>query len=311
MDASSPMVETEHLQRRFGDIVAVLDISLTVRRGEVFGLLGPNGAGKSTLLRMLCGILDPTSGTGRVAGFDIVHEAERIKQQIGYVTQRFSLYDDLTVGENLNFYARIYGLSGPRRRTRVADILAQSGMTAQRKQLAGTLSGGWKQRVALACATIHEPPVLFLDEPTSGIDPVSRRSFWEQIHRAAAGGTTIVVSTHYMDEAARCHRLAFIFQGALVDVGTPAEILAHRGLRVAEVVVEDPARGAEILRTLPKVDEVEHYGDVLRVVARDGVDPCELARTALAAREIAVHSCREAAPALEDVFVSVVQGAHA
>ncbi|HEY3495426.1 MAG TPA: ABC transporter ATP-binding protein, partial [Polyangiaceae bacterium] len=218
---SDPVIVTRGLSRRFGDLVAVRDVSFEVNAGEIFGVLGPNGAGKSTTIRMLCGILDPTSGEGRVVGFDIQREAERIKERIGYMTQRFSLYEDLSVEENLRFYAGIYGVPRARRRARVQAVLESAGLLSRRRQLAGTLSGGWKQRVALASATIHEPPLLFLDEPTAGVDPVSRREFWEQIHRIAAEGTTVLLTTHYMDEAERCHRLAFIFRGTLLDVGTP------------------------------------------------------------------------------------------
>src|SRR5437868_6228362 len=194
---------------------------MSVEKGEIFGVLGPNGAGKSTTIRMLCGILDPSGGRGKVVGFDIARQAERIKERIGYMTQRFSLYEDLSVGENLLFYAGIYGVPRARRRARVDEVLARAGLTGRRNQLAGTLSGGWKQRVALASSTIHEPPLLFLDEPTAGVDPVSRRDFWDQIHRIASGGTTVLLTTHYMDEAERCHRLAFIFRGTLLDTGTP------------------------------------------------------------------------------------------
>src|SRR6185295_19448618 len=207
------VIHTEHLERRFGDLVAVRDVSLDVRKGEIFGVLGPNGAGKSTTIRMLCGILDPSGGSGTVVGYDIAREPERIKERIGYMTQRFSLYEDLTVFENLRFYAGLYGVPGAKRSARIEQVLEETGLRGRRDQLSGTLSGGWKQRVALACATIHGPPLLFLDEPTAGVDPVSRREFWEQIHRLSAEGTTVLVTTHYMDEAERCHRLAFIFRG--------------------------------------------------------------------------------------------------
>ncbi len=232
---SGPIIETEHLSRRFGHLEAVRDVTLSVRRGEIFGVLGPNGAGKSTTIRMLCGILDPSGGKGTVVGYDIAKDAERIKERIGYMTQRFSLYEDLSVIENLRFYAGIYGVPLGRRRARVREVLETSGLTDRKNQLAGTLSGGWKQRVALASATIHEPPLLFLDEPTAGVDPVSRRDFWDQIHRIAASGTTVLLTTHYMDEAERCHRLAFIFRGELLDTGTPEQIVERRGLRVAEL----------------------------------------------------------------------------
>src|SRR5262249_13298419 len=214
----------------FGDLVAVRDVTLEVRKGEIFGVLGPNGAGKSTTIRMLCGILDPSGGTGTVVGFDIARDPERIKERIGYMTQRFSLYEDLTVFENLRFYAGLYGVPAAKRQKRIEDVLEATGLTERRDQISGTLSGGWKQRVALACATIHEPPLLFLDEPTAGVDPVSRRDFWEQIHAISARGPPALMTTHYMDEAERCHRLAFIFLGTLRDVGAPAELVAPRNL---------------------------------------------------------------------------------
>ena len=295
------IVETHDLSRRFGDLVAVDRVNLLVERGEIFGVLGPNGAGKSTTIRMLCGILAPTGGRGTVVGFDLARDAERVKERIGYMTQRFSLYEDLTVEENLGFYAGIYGVPGARRAERVAEVLASNGLTTRRRQIAGTLSGGWKQRVALASATIHEPPLLFLDEPTAGVDPVSRRTFWAEIHRLAAGGTTVLVTTHYMDEAERCHRLAFIFQGRVLDVGRPDEIVARRGLAAAELEVADPRRVARALRARPGVEEVESYGHLLRVVAR-GVDVAALAAEVAPAAQV-----RAARVSVEDAFVSMVR----
>lgn len=310
---STAIIETHHLERRFGSLLAVRDVSLSVRRGEIFGVLGPNGAGKSTTIRMLCGILDPTGGTGTVVGFDIQHQSERIKERIGYMTQRFSLYEDLTVLENLAFYAGIYGVPLKRRRARVDEVVARAGLSDRRRQLAGTLSGGWKQRVALAAATIHEPPLLFLDEPTAGVDPVSRREFWEQIHQLAASGTTILVTTHYMDEAERCHRLAFIFRGTLLDVGTPDEIVARRKLRVAELVVDTGAHAmaaAVALRLRPEVDEVAHYGHILRVATVGDVDPEALARETLATHTIPIERSRPSRATVEDAFVSMVRADH-
>ena len=306
MTEGEAMIETTALGRRFGEIEAVRDVSLQVKRGEIFGILGPNGAGKSTLIRMLCGILDPTSGSGRVVGHDIVREAERIKAHIGYMTQRFSLYEDLSVQENLEFYAGIYAIPRGRRRARVDAVLGQSGLGERRKQLAGTLSGGWKQRVALACATIHEPPLLFLDEPTAAVDPVSRREFWERIHAIAQGGTTAVMTTHYMDEAERCHRLAFIFGGALLDIGTPEAIVAKRHLRVAELDVDRAAEAAEILRQAAEVEEVAHYGHLLRVALR-GASAESVTRRLLETRGIEVRSARESRATVEDAFVSMVR----
>ncbi len=304
---SSPIIETEHLAKHFGDLVAVRDVSLSVRRGEIFGVLGPNGAGKSTTIRMLCGILDPTSGKGKVVGYDIATEPERIKERIGYMTQRFSLYEDLTVIENLTFYAGIYGVPRARRKARIETVIQQAGLGDRRKQLAGTLSGGWKQRVALASATIHEPPLLFLDEPTAGVDPVSRRDFWDQIHRIAAEGTTVLLTTHYMDEAERCHRLAFIFRGELLDTGTPEQIVERRRLRVAELEVDRATEAADALRLSPHVDEVAHYGHVLRLATRGGVDPVVIAREVLDPRGIALVSFRETRVTVEDAFVSMVR----
>jgi len=302
------VIEAEHLSRRFGHVVAVRDVSLEVGRGEIFGVLGPNGAGKSTTIRMLCGLLDPTSGRARVVGHDVESEPERVKERIGYMTQRFSLYEDLSVVENLRFYATIYGLRGRRRRERVRRVLEVTGLEARRRQIAGTLSGGWKQRVALACSTIHEPPLLFLDEPTAGVDPVSRRQFWEQIHRISTEGTTVVVTTHYMDEAERCHRLAFIFRGEVLDTGTPEEVLERRRLRVAEIEIAENARhAADVLRDRPHVDEVSHYGHFMRVATRDGVDPVTLVREQLDDEGIAIRAAREARANVEDAFVSMVR----
>ncbi|HWP07132.1 MAG TPA: ABC transporter ATP-binding protein [Polyangiaceae bacterium] len=303
---NEPVVVARGLSRHFGSLVAVRDVSLEVSRGEIFGVLGPNGAGKSTTIRMLCGILDPSSGEGRVVGFDIRRDAERVKERIGYMTQRFSLYEDLTVEENLKFYAGIYGVPLGRRTQRVRDVLERTGLSGRRGQLAGTLSGGWKQRVALASATIHEPPLLFLDEPTAGVDPVSRREFWEQIHRLAHEGTTVLLTTHYMDEAERCHRLAFIFRGTVLDVGTPEEIVARRKLRGAELESDHAQEAADRLRADAAVDEVAHYGNVLRLVTRDDTDPTVVIERVLTGA-LRPKSVRPARVGVEDAFVSMVR----
>ncbi|HVY30018.1 MAG TPA: ABC transporter ATP-binding protein [Polyangiaceae bacterium] len=304
---SETIIETHGLSRRFGSLIAVRDVSLSVTRGEIFGVLGPNGAGKSTTIRMLCGILDPSGGSGSVVGFDIASQAERIKERIGYMTQRFSLYEDLSVVENLLFYAGIYGVPRAKRRARVEQVLERTGLGQRRKQIAGTLSGGWKQRVALASATIHEPPLLFLDEPTAGVDPVSRREFWEQIHGLAAEGTTVLLTTHYMDEAERCHRLAFIFRGQLLDVGTPEQIVQRRNLRALELELEQPRDAAELLRKEPEIDEVAHYGHVLRLTTRGGVDPEPFVRGVLESRGFLLKSCSPSRVSVEDAFVSMVR----
>jgi ABC-2 type transport system ATP-binding protein len=304
---TAAIIHASHLSRSFGDLVAVRDVSFDVQPGEIFGILGPNGAGKSTTIRMLCGILDPSGGDGTVVGFDLRREPERIKQHIGYMTQRFSLYEDLTVAENLRFYAGLYGVSRRARRARIEEALVQAGLADRRDQIAGTLSGGWKQRVALASATIHKPPLLFLDEPTAGVDPVSRREFWERIYEIAQAGTTAVMTTHYMDEAERCHRLAFIFGGELLDIGTPDEIVARRRLRIAELVVDRADEASALLRARPELEEVSHFGHRVRVATTRDVDPMALVHEVLDGAGIAMTSAREIRPDVEDAFVAMVR----
>ncbi len=305
---SEPVVIAEHLVRRFGDFVAVRDVSFQVGKGEVFGVLGPNGAGKSTTIRMLCGLLDPSDGKATVVGYDVVRDTEKVKQNIGYMTQRFSLYDDLSVVENLDFYAAIYGVPRKRRRARVEEVVVTTGLEDRRKQLAGTLSGGWKQRLALACSTIHEPPLLFLDEPTAGVDPVSRRAFWERIHAIAADGTTIVVTTHYMDEAERCHRLAFIFKGGVLDIGTPEQVVERRHLGVVEIEVDDVRKATEALEHAPEIEECVHFGNVLRVSTK-ARDTMATVHAVLGPLGVKILSAHEGHPGVEDAFVSMVREA--
>jgi ABC-2 type transport system ATP-binding protein len=227
-------VDIQQLTRRFGALTAVSGLTLQIPRGQVFGLLGPNGSGKTTTIRMLCGLLDPTEGTASVAGIDIRTAPERVKMRIGYMSQRFGLYEDLTVAENLDFYGGIYGLTGRARSARTAEVVGFLGIGGRLGQLAGQLSGGWKQRLALGCALLHQPPVLFLDEPTAGVDPAARRNFWQAIHDLAHGGTTVLVTTHYMDEAERCDRIAMMSLGHLIALGTPAEVAAQVGGRTLE-----------------------------------------------------------------------------
>jgi ABC-2 type transport system ATP-binding protein len=228
-DAPDPAVVVRSLAKTFGEIHAVQDLTLEIRRGEVFGLLGPNGSGKTTTIRMLCGLMEPTSGDASVVGFNIRTQAEKVRRNIGYMSQRFGLYDDLTVWENVRFYATVYGLHGDERKTRLRSHLDELGLTTRQKQLAGTLSGGWKQRLALACATAHRPAMLFLDEPTAGVDPAARRTFWQTIYELSKRGTTILVTTHYMDEAERCERLAFLSKGHLIAVGSPDDVTRQFG----------------------------------------------------------------------------------
>jgi ABC-2 type transport system ATP-binding protein len=227
---------TRALRKEFHGVAAVESLDLEVRRGEIFGLLGPNGSGKTTTIRLLTGLIEPTSGSATVVGVDVVKTPELVRRRIGYMSQRYGLYDDLTVLENLEFYAGVYGIVGETRRARIEEQMGEYRLSARADQLAGTLSGGWKQRLALACATTHGPDLVFLDEPTAGVDPASRRLFWELIGRRAASGMTVLVTTHYMDEAERCHRLAFLSRGHLIGIGTPEEITARFGVATVEDV---------------------------------------------------------------------------
>jgi ABC-2 type transport system ATP-binding protein len=300
-------VETRDLTRRFGKRVAVDHLNLQVRAGELYGFLGPNGAGKSTTLRMLCGILEPSEGGGTVLGIDLTRDPERIKSVIGYMSQKFSLYDDLTVVENLTFYARVYEVSGTQRSTRMARMIQLADLAGRESQLAGTLSGGYRQRLALACALVHSPRLIFLDEPTAGVDPVSRRNFWGLIRRLADQGTTIVVTTHYMDEAELCDSLGFIYQGKLIAQGSPAVIKSETFRRpVIEVEVADLPRASDVLADWDAVEEVVRIGTRLRVVLgpeRAGATEVGefLTRAGMPPRWV-----HDVEPSVEDLFVSFV-----
>ena len=300
-------VETRDLTRRFGKRVAVDHLNLQVRAGELYGFLGPNGAGKSTTLRMLCGILEPSEGGGTVLGIDLARDPERIKSVIGYMSQRFSLYDDLTVVENLIFYARVYEVGGTQRSHRMARMIQLADLAGRESQLAGTLSGGYRQRLALACALVHSPRLIFLDEPTAGVDPVSRRNFWGLIRRLADQGTTIMVTTHYMDEAELCDSLGFIYQGKLIAQGSPAVIKSETFRRpVIEVEVADLRRASDVLADWDAVEEVVRIGTRLRVVLgpeRAGAPEVGefLTRAGMAPRWV-----HDVEPSVEDLFVSFV-----
>jgi len=300
-------IVTTGLTKRFGKRVAVDRIDLKVREGEVYGFLGPNGAGKSTTIRMLCGILDPTDGEGSVLGFDIRKDQESIKERIGYMSQRFSLYEDLTVEENLEFYASIYGVPKPEWGPRIARMVRMADLTGRERDLAGTLSGGWKQRLALGCCIVHTPRLIFLDEPTAGVDPVSRRNFWDLIYRLAEEGTTIMVTTHYMDEAEHCDTLGFIYKGRLLVQGGPAEIKATQLQgQVWEVDCTLPGRGLEVLEMMGGVEEVVRYGRLLHLItSRDGLSEAGVAH-ALEQAGIQVRRVEGVPPSIEDIFVSFV-----
>jgi ABC-2 type transport system ATP-binding protein len=300
-------IQVSELSKRFGKFVAVDRVSFEVQRGEVFGFLGPNGSGKSTTIRMLCGILLPSSGVGRVAGFDVARAPEQVRQNIGYMSQKFSLYEELTVEENLDFFAGIYGLPGAQAATRREEVLAMGRLGPQRGVLARDLPGGLRQRLALACAVIHQPPVLFLDEPTAGVDPISRREFWELIRAMAAAGTAILVTTHYMDEAEQCRTLAFIYQGRIIAAGPPARLKANLQGCLLEVQVPPGSLvpALQALQAYSAASEVAMFGTALHVTLGSAQDVPAL-RAFLATRGIADAEVDTIVPSLEDVFVSLV-----
>jgi ABC-2 type transport system ATP-binding protein len=302
--AATPSVAVEQLVKRFGDFTAVDHVSFSVARGEIMGFLGPNGAGKSTIIRMLCGLLRPTAGRAMVAGLDVALEPEAVRQHIGYMSQKFSLYDDLSVIENLHFFGGLYGVSGGELRRRSEWAVELAGLRGHEAALTSELSSAWKQRLALGCAVLHQPPVLFLDEPTSGVDPISRRQFWDLIHRMAAGGVTVFVSTHYMDEAEYCHRLALIHRGQLVALGTPIELKRH-ALRGALLLVECEPLGPalEALASAPGVLEAAVFGNALHVVVRDVATAIAELPRLLERQGLSCKGIKEIMPSLEDVFV--------
>jgi len=296
-------IDVHGLNKSFGDKHVVNDVTIQVAEGRICGFLGPNGSGKTTTLRMLCGLLTPDSGSGQALGYDIIAQADEVKLRTGYMTQRFSLYEDLTIAENLEFTARVYGLD--RRRERVDRALERLGLASRRGQLAGTLSGGWKQRLALATATLHEPRLLLLDEPTAGVDPKARRDFWEHIHTLADKGLSVLVSTHYMDEAERCHRLAYIAYGKLLVTGTASEVIASQKLVTFAVSGEDVHALTEGLRSSPAVSQVTPFGNVLHVTGRD---ESELARAIAAAAPGERYRVEKIETTLEDVFINLMGG---
>ena len=299
-------IDVRGLNKSFGAKRVVKDLSLQVRAGEIFGFLGPNGSGKTTSIRMMCGLLTPDSGEGTCLGFDILRESYQIKRHVGYMTQRFSYWEDLSIRENLDFVARLYRMTD--RKAAVDRTLDSLGLTARARQLTGALSGGWKQRVALAACMLHEPDLLLLDEPTAGVDPKARREFWEELHRLAARGISVLVSTHYMDEAERCHKLAYIAQGKLLAQGTAAEIVAGEALTTWSV------RGADLhdldrsLQGLPGLDQVVAFGDALHVTGTDGRLLEASLRRAVAGKPYRIEQVQTS---LEDVFIHMMSGGRA
>ncbi|HEV8582449.1 MAG TPA: ABC transporter ATP-binding protein [Thermoanaerobaculia bacterium] len=305
-----PAVRVEDLTKKFGDFTAVDSVSFEVAEQEVFGFLGPNGAGKTTTIKMLTGLVPPTSGKGTVAGFDIRSQGNEIKRHIGYMSQLFSLYADLTVEENIAFFSGLYGVPREKRAERRDWVLKMAGLTDQRPRITGELSLGWKQRLALGCAVLHEPPILFLDEPTSGVDPISRRSFWDLIYALAAAGTTVFVTTHYMEEAEYCHRLALMNRGKLIALDTPTRLREGLHEPLLEVRADDSSRAVEALHGAPGIAEVGLFGRALHATLQEGEDAAaarERIPSLLAEKGVKVQSIEPIQPSLEDVFVALVQ----
>ena len=303
MSAGEVIIDVRGLTKSYDGRMVVDHVDMRVERGRIYGFLGPNGSGKTTTIRMLCGLLTPDEGEGTCLGYDIRAQARLIKREVGYMTQKFGLYEDLSIEENLDFFARVYGVAG--RGERIRATLERLGLYTRRTQLAGSLSGGWKQRLALAACLIHDPQLLLLDEPTAGVDPSARREFWDQIHELAAGGMTVLVSTHYMDEAERCHELAYIAYGKLLARGTVAQVVAGAGLLTWSVTGPDLAAAAKLLRAAPGIRTVAPFGATLHVAADS-----EAAMTAAMAQPALAGLSAVSSPAsLEDVFIALMQDA--
>jgi ABC-2 type transport system ATP-binding protein len=301
-------VHLEHLSKVFGDFTAVNDVSLDVAPGEIFGFLGPNGAGKSTTIRILCGLLSPTSGSATVAGFDVATQPEQIRQNIGYMSQKFSLYDDLTVEENIEFFGGIYGVTPEKFPARRDYVLKMAGLEEKRSSMTSLLSGGWKQRLALGCAILHEPAILFLDEPTSGVDPMARRSFWDLIYALSAAGHTVFVTTHYMDEAEYCHRIALMGAGKVIALGSPAELKASLGEgHLLNLETSDLFGAMTMLRGQAGIEDVAVFGGGLHVKVDNQADGASIVRRALEAGGIEIQLLEPIPPSMEDVFVTLLE----
>jgi ABC-2 type transport system ATP-binding protein len=306
--ASSAAIDVKHLGRRFGQFVAVDDLSFSVKQGEIFGFLGANGAGKSTTIRMLCGLLRPTSGTALVGGIDVSRDPEAVKRRIGYMSQKFSLYELLTVDQNIRFFGGIYGLSGQKLEERRKFVIEMAGLAGRENTLTRDLPGGWRQRLALGCAILHEPTIVFLDEPTGGVDPLSRRRFWDLIGDLSRKGVTVLVTTHYLDEAEHCHRIAIIQAGKLAALGTASELKDVFSTRpIVEIHASQPVQAMGILDEHPAVEKTSLFGTAVHAVLKDASTDPDVLRQALAARGIEVKAIGRVAPSLEDVFLDVVE----
>ncbi|MEX1139081.1 MAG: ABC transporter ATP-binding protein [Bacteroidota bacterium] len=300
-------VIAENLTKTFGSFTAVDSMSFKVRKGEIFGFLGPNGAGKSTTIRLLCGLLTPTQGKAMVGGFDLGSQSELIKANIGYMSQRFSLYDDLTVEQNINFYGGIYGLEGDRLKKRKTWAVEMAGLRGKEGVLTKTLSGGWKQRLALGCAVLHEPPLVFLDEPTGGVDPVSRRDFWDLIYSLSAQGVTIFVTTHYLDEAEHCNTIGLVYAGKLIALGSPLELKDQLSrYAIYEVVSEHAVDAMELLQKEPWVVETSIFGSAFHISTDSATAPEDVVRASLTKHGIRADRIQRIAPSLEDVFIHLI-----
>jgi ABC-2 type transport system ATP-binding protein len=301
-------VVVRDLAKAFGKFMAVNRISFEVSRGEIFGFLGPNGAGKSTTIRMLCGILAPSGGSGTVAGFDILKEAEKIKAHIGYMSQKFSLYEDLTVEENLNFYGGIYNIPKSKEQERKEWVIEMAGLKNHRQVRTALLSGGWRQRLALGCAILHEPPIIFLDEPTSGVDPISRRQFWDLIYELSGKGVTVFVTTHYMDEAEYCDRIGLIYRGELIALGTPNDLKTQMmEEEVLDLQCERPQEAMALIESVEGVKGVALFGKGLHVIVEEAEQAINHIRKSLSDHHFNLSQIEKIIPSLEDVFVSLIE----
>ncbi|MFH0762430.1 MAG: ABC transporter ATP-binding protein [Candidatus Omnitrophota bacterium] len=301
-------VSVQNLEKKFGEFTAVNKINFEVEKGEIFGFLGPNGAGKSTTIRMLCGIISPTSGSGTVGGYDIIKEQHSIKEHIGYMSQKFSLYNDLSVEENINFYSGIYKIPPQEKKERFEAVIRTAGLEGMESRLTATLAGGWKQRLALGCALLHKPRIIFLDEPTSGVDPITRANFWDTIKQLASGGVTIFITTHYMDEAENCNRMVLIYHGTIIAAGTPEEMKTkNMKNEVLEITLADSQNWLERVSKIEGVKEAALFGAAIHAVVYDSSKAIPAIEASLRKMQAGDFNVKKIRPSLEDVFVSSIE----